>query len=210
MSTPPDADLRVDASYEALMTQADKLRAVGAELTRLRDAAAAPDLAARMNDLAQSVHYLTYVVAASAAAQHRSPADLPSYAQKLELAKRGRELARLEAAAACGDDGSRDQTIEWKREAVMRLRAMPLARCFEDELARGPDRASKMTVKIHVGEGGRVQVAGLAEQCLPSCSFTADFAYCVLEHVDAVVFPPPEGKAIVTMPFEHEPGDQRK
>lgn len=202
----PDAELAKETTYAALMARSAQLDRRGGALIALRDRLASPLLATRTNDFAQATFYLAYLAASRAGATQKRMTDLSSYDRGLYIATRERELARRAALAECTDDGSREQSAEWKeatKAKILSLRS-ELEPCFRAE-ARAARHSSAVSMKLRIAPDGHVITAGPDTPYeLPGGSYTAELAYCVMNALEKTVFPAPRGEAIVVVPFEHD------
>ncbi|TKC94710.1 hypothetical protein [Polyangium fumosum] len=170
---------------------------------RLADELEDSTLACEANDFRLATAYLLLTTAHIFGLVHRGEPDLAPFDRAADVAARQRELVYRSARARCIDDGSRDQSPEWGEatKAILRERTSAIHECHAQEKLRAPDRKiGKLEMKLHIAEDGHVELVGpTAYSALSAAS--PEFVSCLVRVFGPMRFPPPTGRAIVTMPF---------
>lgn len=184
---------RRGASEVELRVEAERLGWAGEIVARGRSAAGAGSLTVDVERAAAAARFLT-------AAMRPSPNPPEVAAHALELARRQLELARRAVVAKCVPEESRDQSAQWREATFAALQValmVPVRGCVP---AGARDALPNLEVKLHIGRDGRVELAGPLE--LASLDpHVVEFTHCAVQLCEKVAFPPPEGLAIVVVPF---------
>ncbi|MDI3290801.1 hypothetical protein [Polyangium sp. 15x6] len=170
---------------------------------RLSDSLTDPVLATEANEFRLATAYLLLTTAHIFGLAHKGEPDLAPFDRAADVAGRQRELVYRSAKARCKDDGSRDQSPAWGEALMAMLQEVRPAvhGCYLKEKERAPDRKiGKLEIKLHIDRDGHVELAGpIGFSALSPAR--SELVYCVVRVLEPMQFAPPDGRAIVILPF---------
>lgn len=186
-------------SDDELRASAVRLGLLGEAVGRGRDAPAARALGVDVERAVSAASFLSRVNRSALGSRGGAAPELVGEHAR-SLAERQLELARRAVRARCEPEPSRDQSAAWKQATFAALQlavAEPVHTCVPEGAREAlPD----LEVKLHIGSDGRVTFAG--PLTLASLDpRVVEFTHCVVRLCEQAVFQPPEGVAIVVVPF---------
>ncbi|MDC3959878.1 hypothetical protein [Polyangium jinanense] len=199
----PAAEIRSTTPLPRVEALMHRLEQSCDDSERLSDSLTDPVLATEANDFRLATAYLLLTTAHLFGLAHKGESDLAPFDRAADVAGRQRELVYRSAKARCRDDGSRDQSPAWGEALMATVQEVRPAvhACYLKEKERSPDRKiGELEIKLHIDHEGHVELAGPIDFSALSPA-SPELVYCLVRVLEPMRFAPPEGRAIVILPF---------